>query len=346
MKIALVTDTHFGCRKGSHIFAEYFNRFWYEQFFPYLKEHDINTIVHLGDIVDERKSMGYSASKHLRRFMRYCNDHNIDFKGIIGNHDCPYKTSNKDNSMQELYSHSKYEPTWYQDPTEIEIDGTKILMLPWICRDNYQESMNLIENTKAQIAFGHLEIQGFDMYRGSKSHGGLKQSTFDRFDLVFSGHYHHKSSDKNIHYLGAPYEMTWSDWDDPRGFHIFDTSTRELEYIQNKFSIFHKIHYVEDEMDDTDFDEYTDCYVKVVVEHKLDQKKFDTWYSKLQESDPYDLQIIEDPTIDLEDFNDDLEIEDTKTLLKKSVESIQTSVDKSKLSSYLEELHNEAMQQE
>lgn len=343
MKICLITDTHFGSRKGSPIFAEYFNRFYYEQFFPYIKENNIDTILHLGDIVDERKSMGYSSSKHLRRFMKKCKDENIKFHGIIGNHDCPYKTNNEDNSMQELYSHSIYEPKWYQNPTEVEFDGTKILLLPWICRDNYEESMNLIESTKAQIAFGHLEIQGFDMYRGAKSHGGLKQSTFSKFDLVCSGHYHHKSSNGNINYLGAPYEMTWSDWDDPRGFHIFDTDTRELKYIQNKFNIFYKISYIEDQMDSIDFDKYIDCYVKVLVKDKKDQRKFDEWYTKLQNADPFDLQIIEDPSVEEHNINEDMDVEDTKLILEKSIQTLETSVDKNKLSKVLEELYNEAM---
>lgn len=346
MKICLITDTHFGTRKGSQIFAEYFNRFYYEQFFPYLKEHGISTILHLGDIVDERKSMGYSSSKHLRRFMKYCNENDIEFHGIIGNHDCPYKTNNNDNSMQELYSHSKYEPKWYQDPTEIEFDGTKMLILPWICKDNYDDSMSLIEKTKAQIVFGHLEIQGFDMYKGSKSHGGLKQSTFSKFDLVCSGHYHHKSSKGNINYLGAPYEMTWSDWNDPRGFHIFDTDTRELTFIQNKYHIFHKIYYVEDEMDSTDFDEYTDCYVKVIAEEKKNQRKFDEWYINLQNANPYDLQVIEDSSIDSDDIDENIDVEDTKVLLRNSVDNLETNVDKQKLMILLEELHNEAMNQE
>ena len=54
MKIALLNDTHFGCRNDSPHFVQYQSRFYDEVFFPYLKEHNIKTLIHLGDVVDRR----------------------------------------------------------------------------------------------------------------------------------------------------------------------------------------------------------------------------------------------------------------------------------------------------
>ena len=45
MKVALVTDTHFGARSDSLAFDAYFAKFYDEIFFPYLVEHDIKTTV-------------------------------------------------------------------------------------------------------------------------------------------------------------------------------------------------------------------------------------------------------------------------------------------------------------
>ena len=49
MKIAMITDTHFGARNDNLAFNEYFYKFWENVFFPYLDEHKIDTIIHLGD---------------------------------------------------------------------------------------------------------------------------------------------------------------------------------------------------------------------------------------------------------------------------------------------------------
>ena len=48
-----------------------------------------------------------------------------------------------------------------------------------------------------------------------------------------SGHFHKKSDDGTFIILATQYEMTWSDYKCPKGFHIFDTQTRELSRIEN-----------------------------------------------------------------------------------------------------------------
>ena len=49
-KVAIITDTHFGARKGNQTFHDYFEQFYKEVFFPTLDEHGIDTVVHLGDV--------------------------------------------------------------------------------------------------------------------------------------------------------------------------------------------------------------------------------------------------------------------------------------------------------
>lgn len=345
-RIALITDTHFGARGDSVVFLKYFNKFYNDFFFPYLEKNGITSIYHLGDIVERRKFINFYTSNQLRKFVTKCTDNGIDLNIVIGNHDCFYKNTNEINAVDELFSDSKLNVRYWSKPTEIDIDGLKVAILPWICSDNYQESMDLIKNTKAQVAFGHLEIAGFSMYKGDNNvDRGSDRKIFDKFDMVLTGHFHHKSSDGQIFYLGSPYEITWADWNDDRGFHIFDTDTRELTYVKNPFHIFHKLIY--NNGCDVDLTELKDCYVKVIVQSKDDDSSFDRFIEQLESSNPVDLQVIED-TVNIEaDGNEyNPEVDDTLTLLKREIEGLEVNIDKKKLDSHLTNLYIEAMQVE
>lgn len=347
-QIALITDTHWGARADSPIFAEHISKFYSEVFFPYLDQHNINFIIHLGDIVDRRKYINFITAKKLREdFIEPIRKRNKFLYAIIGNHDTFYKNTNEVNSMDVLYG-DRAGFTYISEPVEIDLD-CKILLMPWICTENYEQCMKKIQDTDAQVLFGHLELKGFEMYKGQPNDHGFETSLFDKFDVVCSGHFHHKSSRGNIHYLGAPYEMTWSDYDDPRGFHIFDTKTRQLTFIENPNKIFHKIHYNDTSMqlDDIlmiDFEPFKNCVIKVIVKNKSNPHMFDVFIDKLEKAGVADLQVVEDHlNLNLEVDEDILkDAEDTLTMLTKYAS--QVSKDKSKeLSKFLRELYSEAL---
>ena len=350
MKIALITDTHWGARGDSPAFAEYFNRFYYEYFFPYLSEHGITNIFHLGDIVDRRKYINFVTARHLRKFVEHCDVSGIRLDVIVGNHDTSFKNTNEVNSMRELFDHSTYNINYYSDPTEVDIDGLSIAVLPWVCSGNYDESMQFLRDTNAQVLFGHLEIAGFEMYKGAVNDHGFDSKIFDKFDVVCSGHFHHKSTRGNINYLGAPYEMSWSDYNDPRGFHIFDTETRELTYVRNPLTMFNKIHYHDqdktlDEVLSVDWDYYKGSYVKLIVHTKTNPYWFDMFVDKIEKAGVLDLQVVDDNlNLQLEDDGDIVsEAEDTLTVLNKVVEQVDSRVDKKVLYNFLSTLYNEAL---
>ena len=103
MKIALLNDTHFGCRNDSPAFIEYQNRFYDEQFFPHLIKNNINTLIHLGDVVDRRKFINFNTAHNFqKKFWKRLWDLKIDTHIILGNHDTYYKNTNKVNSIQQL----------------------------------------------------------------------------------------------------------------------------------------------------------------------------------------------------------------------------------------------------
>jgi DNA repair exonuclease SbcCD nuclease subunit len=344
MKIALVTDTHYGAR-GDHLaFDKHFDKFYTETFFPTLVERGIKNVIHLGDMFDRRKYINYLTLRNCRKyFFDPMLDLGIKLDVIVGNHDVFYKNTNDINSpgllLQQYTNISAYDR-----PVELTYDGLDILMLPWICSDNYEESMAIITDTTATVCFGHLELAGFQMYKGQVNDHGFDSKIFGRFDLVCTGHFHHRSSSGNIHYLGNPYELTWADYEDPRGFHIFDTETRELEFIANPNRMFYKI-FFNDQFEIGDYSYLKDCFVKVVVQTKENQINFDMLIDKLEKAGPADLQVVDDHlNMDLEDNDDILDsAEDTLTLLSKFCEQMDTKADKKKLDLLLRELYSEAI---
>lgn len=344
-KIALLTDTHFGGRQDSLIFDAYFEKFYRNVFFPTLQEQSITEMVHLGDIFCRRKFINFNILSRCREYY-FSELHRLGIKvhQIVGNHDTFYKNTNSVNSPNLLLGEYP-NVTVYSEATEIELDGTKIAIVPWICSGNAKRSFQFIENTTAQVCMGHLELAGFQMHRGSFSEHGHPMEAFSKFDMVFSGHFHHKSNFKNIWYLGAPYEITWADYDDPRGFHLFEPSKRALEYIQNPYFIHNKVTYSDrnKELEELlQLEDLSDSYVKVYVKDKLNPYWFDLFIDKIEKQGVHDIQIIDEGTVfdSEEEFLDD--VEDTPTLLRKCCEQLDTNVDTKLLTKFMLQLHNEA----
>ena len=346
MKLALLNDTHFGCRNDSPAFMDYQNKFYDEVFFPYIIENNITTLVHLGDVVDRRKFINHNTAHNFReKFWHRLADLKIDTHIIIGNHDTYYKNTNEVNAIENL--NVGPEVKIYTQPREVEFDGTKIQFLPWICDDNYDDSIHAIDHSNADICFGHLEIKGFEMHGGHVNQHGLESNQFRRFEKVLSGHFHKKSDNGHIHYLGTQYEITWSDHKCPKGFHVFDTNTRELERIENPNRIFKKFIY-----DDTKYDYthqrlegYNNCFVKLIVS----QKTNDEMYNKLIEKfysqiNVHELIIVDEPTLNTSTVREDIldQGEDTLTFLGNYIEQVDTDLDKVKLKEFAKELYVEA----
>jgi len=344
LKVALITDTHFGARNDNLNFNEYFFKFYDEQFFPYLKEHNITNVIHLGDVMDRRKYVSYRIAKDFReRFIDKFEG--INFHMLVGNHDTFYKNTNAVNSLQELVDGRYKGITVYEKATEVEFDGCKILFVPWINADNMSHTTKMLKTSNAQICMGHLELNGFAMQRGMIMDHGWDKEEFNRFDMVMSGHYHHKSDDGQVYYLGTPYEIYWNDWNDPKGFHVFDTEKRELERIVNPYSIFSKIYY--DDSQDIDFDmsSYKDKYVKLVVVNKKDLYQFDQFVDKLLQADCYEVKIIEDfSELDANNVSDDIveNTEDTMTLLERYIDDLDVTLSKDRLKNTMRTLYTEA----
>jgi DNA repair exonuclease SbcCD nuclease subunit len=350
-KIAILGDTHFGCRADSIEFHKYFQKFYDDVFFPFLKENGIKQIVQLGDLFDRRKYINFNSLYLSRKyFFDKLKEEGIEMFTLLGNHDVAYKNTLEVNSSSMLLE--SYDNIHVLDEFEtMSFSGIDIDIVPWLCDDNENIIFEKIKESRSQICFGHFEIDGFEMDRGNIHHGGLDRKTLSKYDVVLSGHFHHRSNGDNITYVGTPYEMTWSDYNDPKGFHLFDLNTRELEFIRNPFRMFHKVVYDDEK---TDFDHWKkfdynllkETFVKVVVINKQNPYLFDTVIDNLYKAGASDISVVEDFT-DITDINvTDEEIdqaEDTITIINKFVDSMKTDVEAHKLKNILKEIYIEAL---
>lgn len=350
MKLALINDTHAGARGDDPRFNEFFFKFWEGTFFPYLKENNIKHICHLGDVVDRRKFISFvTLNSWRKRFFDVLQTEGINMDVIVGNHDVTYKNTNEINAMHELFDHYNNINVMIE-PKDMEYDGLSVAMVPWINSNNYEQTLEFLKTTKSQVVFGHFEIAGFEMDRGNVCHTGMDKSTFNRFDMVLSGHFHHKSTNGSIHYLGNQYEITWADYNDPRGFHVFDTETRELTFVSNPNRMFHKINYDDATTDFAywqafDYSALKDCYVKIVVLNKQNPYLFDNVLDNLYKAGIGDIAIVEDFTDTIIEDDKDLvnQAEDTMTILSKYIDNLTLTVDNDKLKTLMKELYVEAL---
>jgi len=344
MKVAIITDTHYGARKGSKYLHDYFELFYQNVFFPALKEHGVEAVIHMGDAFDSRKSIDYQSLEWSKRVV-FDNLKDYDVHMIIGNHDTYYKNTNEVNSPELLlqtYSNIKT----YSQPTEVKVGGLDILFLPWINQGNEEASYQLIKKTSCTCAMGHLEFQGFRVNRQIIMEHGLDSKLFEKFKYVFSGHYHTRSDDGRVFYLGNPYEMYWTDVNDTRGFHIFDTENLTLTSINNPYKLFHNIYYEDTNYKLFNASEYESKIVKVIVRKKTNPKDFEKFIDKLHSAGIQELKIVENFDIhESEEFEVDEE-ENTISILNRYIDESDFEFDKTVIKGIFQDLYRQACEVE
>lgn len=238
-------DMHIGARKSSPAFHEYFRKSLSDMF-EYMEENGIRHIVQVGDMFDVPSHLTTFASSFIKEhFLNVLVERNIELLVIIGNHDCYYRDKVSLNTISEVlepYNNPLFKIITV--PQDVSFGGIDVACFPWICRETQAETTRLIEKSKSKIAVGHFEFMGFEYHRGTVSTVGHSHSDYSKFDLVISGHYHTHSIRDNVHYTATPYELTWVDYKDPKGFWVFDGS--EMKRVLNKRSMFHVWEYPEE----------------------------------------------------------------------------------------------------
>ena len=298
----------------------------------------------MGDAFDSRKSIDYQSYEWAKRVVfEPLKKYKVHM--IVGNHDCYYKNTNDVNSPALLLESYKNIST-YSEPTEVEIDNLKILFIPWINAENFESSVQSIKVSNSTCAMGHLGFNGFRAHRGHTMEEGMDGDIFAKFDKVFSGHYHTRSDDGRIFYLGNPYEMFWNDVNDPRGFTIFDTETLEHVQIDNPYKLFHILYYDDEPASLFDARGYKDKIVKIIVRNKPRPREFEKLIDKVYSAGVQELKIVENFEIqESEDFNigDD---ENTISILNRYIDESEFELDKNIIKGIFQDLYKQSCEVE
>jgi len=351
MKVGVITDQHFGMRKGSRIFHEYFQKFYEDIFFPTLEREGIKTLIDMGDTFDNRRSIDLWSLEWAKKnyFDRLC-DMGITVYTIVGNHTAYYKNSNSVNSI-ELLLREYSNMVLVRDYAEYTIDNTKCLFIGWMNDDNRAKIKRKIKSSKSKVCFGHLELNGYQVYKGfTQEHGASgDKDIFDKFEKVYTGHYHTRSNDGRVYYLGNPYEMFWNDCEDKRGFTIWDSDTLEHEEIDNPHRMFYKIYYNDTPYQTFNATELKGKIVKVIVDKKSKPKQFEKFIDKINQAGVEDLKVIENLDwnhgyIMGEDIDE--KEENTISLLNRFVEESEIDLDKDRVKKLLGGLYSTACEVE
>jgi hypothetical protein len=252
------------------------------------------------------------------------------------------------NALKELQGHYMNEVNLVMKPTVVDYDGMAIALVPWINTQNEKESLEFLANCKADIVGAHLELQGFEMSKGMPCMEGMDRKHFDRFDMVMTGHFHAKSTQNNIHYLGSQMEFFWNDCNDPKHFHVLDTETRELTPVVNPITIYEKIYYDHENMRKFKDLKYLDNkFVKVIVTNKGDPYEFERFIDRVQSQKIHELKIAEDfKEFTGENVSDNVSVDDTETLVYDYVDSVNTDLDKGRIKKEISYLMKEAQSME
>lgn len=344
MKVAIISDQHFSFKRNSKLFHDYFLKFYNEIFFPTLEEQNIKCVIDMGDTFDNRKGIDFAALTWAKEnYYNRLKQLDCAVLTIVGNHTAYFKSTNDINSVNLLlkeYDNVKV----FSETQEVQIGNLKILFIPWINPENEEATLKKIQFTEAKVAMGHLELQGFRVNGSITMEHGMNSDLFSKFTKVFSGHYHTRSDNGTVFYLGNPYEMFWSDLNDTRGFHIFDTETLEHKSINNPFRMFYQIYYEDSNYQMLDTRGYENKIVKVIVKKKTDQRKFDKFLDKLYSANVAELKVIENfDIIEGENF-EAFESEDTISILNRYVEEAEIQLDKNRVQLLLQEIYQEACQ--
>lgn len=331
-KTLIIGDLHIGVKNNSEIMMNYMKNFFQNELFPYIKENNIKRVIQLGDTLDKRKTIDFVTSTFLiKEWLSWFDENDVELYSIIGNHDTYYKNTNEISGIKQYESLFKNVHI-IDHPMLVRTDMADFHLIPWICPENKEEILTYIskieldtKDHRTLFMCGHFELAGFYINKNFVS----KSGSIDRAILedspawvIFSGHYHTPSENKNIVYVGTPYQLTWNDYGDEKRFFVIDEASTPIEVLTHQ-QLFYKIVYTPG-MSVSDVTLPHHAFVKLLVSET--DSLLDVFVNELTEK--YCLsqcQVIDisEHSEEMEQELETLELDDPFHIMMKSIESIE-----------------------
>jgi len=298
-KAAVFTDIHFGMKGNSRIHNQDCEDF-VDWFIETAKEQGCETAIFCGDWNHNRNSLNLTTMDAGIRSLEKLGAAFDNFYMFAGNHDLYYKDK-RDVKSTEFARHIPG-VTVVEEIKQID----DVALVPWMVGDEWKKVANL----NCKYMFGHFELPSFLMNAMVRmpDHGELKAENLSKPEYVFTGHFHKRQSQKNVHYIGNAFPHNYADaWDDARGMMVLDReNAAEPVYIN-----------------------WEDCpkYRTVKLSRLIDEK--DTLIkSKMYLRVTLDLPIsFEEATFIKETFMNEYNCREITLIPQKSIEEISSELD-------------------
>lgn len=260
-KVAIFTDLHLGKHNNSSEWHK-IALDWCDWFIAQLRAKKIKDVIFMGDWHDNRSEISVHTLDVSAKLIDKFDDFNLHM--IVGNHDIPYK-NHTDVTSVSIYG-GKPNIKIYDKPEVLSVFERNLMFMPW--------GATLDQAVPSDVIFGHLEIESFKMNSAKTCDHGLKPAELlDIAPLVFSGHFHVKSTRNykqgTIAYIGNPFQMDFGDQHDQKGFVILDLDTMKYKWIENNISPVHYNIKLSDIVE-KGFDQFTAKFIGNIIKLNVD----------------------------------------------------------------------------
>lgn len=345
-KAGIITDLHAGARSEASVFLD-LHKDMLECFFEDMKARDIKEIWFGGDFFDNRKFISSGLLKWVRHnWLERVREAGIKVYFIIGNHDTKYKSTNTPNTPKEYFGHDANHIIFDDDIYVHKFGKHRVAFVPWLSPENTQKNLEILEKECFDVVLGHFDIAGMLFQANQVSEHGLDKSVFRNHGMVLSGHFHKKSSDGNIHYLGNPLPTTWAESIDPHGWHIIDEDLN-LEFVEYKQNIYQSIDI--DTVDPINIEYNGAKFVSLNI-YKKNEFHFQNYLEYLRQFDIVHTRIQDYTSIadtsDAVDISEEELRDDLITMIKNHIDQISDSLDVpiKELKELMDDLYEESNQ--